>query len=157
MNYNIKDCKPSEFGEYANNMLDMDGDEEVLYMCPIDFGDNVIIGFENGKVAKFPLNSYETKNNRKKLINAFFGKSKVLNIFVIKEDEMFGMTNSKGKLLIFNSKDIPLKTSKITQGIQVIRLPKDATATSFKKMEDFGLSSSSGYGYRSLPAAGGNF
>ena len=157
MNYNIKDCKPSEFGEYANNMLDMDGDEEVLYMCPIDFGDNVLIGFENGKVAKFPLNSYETKNNRKKLINAFFGNSKVLNIFVIKEDEMFGITHSKGKLLIFNSKDIPLKTSKITQGIQVIRLPKDAVATSFKKMEDFGLESSAGYGYRSLPAAGGNF
>lgn len=78
MNYNIKDCKPSEFGEYANNMLDMDGDEEVLYMCPIDFGDNVIIGFENGKVAKFPLNSYETKIIEKNLLMPFLENQKYL-------------------------------------------------------------------------------
>ena len=157
MAYNIRDCKPADFGEYINNMLEMDRDEEVLYMCPINAGKNVLIGFENGKVAKFPLSSYETKNNRKKLINAFYSGSKVLDIFIISDDESFGITNSKDKLLIFNTKDIPLKTSKITQGVQVIRLPKDSKATSLRKLESFSIKKTTGFGYKTLPAAGGTY
>ena len=153
--YNIKDCKPSDFGEYANNMLGMDSDEEVIYMCPIDYGKNVIICFENGKVAKFPLNNYETKNNRKKLINAFYGGSKVINIFVIDDDNQFGILTTNNKLLILNTKHIPLKSSKTTQGIQAIRLQKNAVVCKFEPLSEFNLEKTTGYTYKSLPSAGG--
>ncbi len=155
--YNIKDCKPSDFGEYSNNMLEMDRDEEVIYMCPINVGKTVLIGFKNGKVAKFPISNYETKNNRKKLINAFYGGSEILNIFVYDEDFIVGIKSSKNKLLLFNTKMIPEKAIKTTQGVQAIKLANDAEATEFKKMEDYGLSSTTGHGCKSLPAVGGNF
>lgn len=155
--YSLRDCKPSEFGEYINNILEMDRDEDVIYMCPINCGENVLMGFENGKVAKFPLSSYETKNNRKKLINAFYSGSKVLDIYITDRDKEFGMTNSRGKLLVFNTKDIPLKALKTTQGIQVIRLAGKAVATSFKPVEEYNLESKVGFGYKTLPAAGGKY
>lgn len=155
--YTIKDCKPSEFGEYINNMLDMDRDEEVIYMCPLNIAKMLIIGFENGKVAKIPMSSFETKNNRKKLINAFFSGSKVVNMFAINEDVECGILSSKNKLLIFNTDKIALKTSRTTQGIQIIRLPNNALVVDFSDASKFNIDTKTGFGCRSFPASGGKY
>lgn len=132
----MADKKPSDLGDYINNLCSFDADENTVFVCTSDAGENLVIGFENGKVAKFPLSVYETKQNRKKLINAYSGLSKTLNIFAIKEDENFIMESSKGKKIVFNSEKVPLKTTKTTQGVQTQKLPKGATVVRFEKYED---------------------
>ena len=126
----MSDKKPSDVADYINNLCEIASDENIIFTCTSDAGEYVIIGFENGKVAKFPISVYETKQSRKKLLNAFGSISKALNIFVIKEDQDFVISNDKKKL-VFNSEKIPVKTTKTTQGVQVLKTPK-APAISFE-------------------------
>ena len=116
----------------------------------------MLIGFANGKVAKFPLAAYETKQNRKKLLNAYGGVADPLKVFVIDEDEDFAMQGSNGKLLVFNSDKIPLKTTKSTQGVQVLRLAKGVSAVSFGRVKEYHIKTKSDYQSPSgnIPAAG---
>ena len=131
----IKVSKPSEFGEYIKNLIEFEEDENILFVCTIE-DKNLLIGFENGKIAKIPLSAYETKTNRKKLVNGFSNLSKAIGFFTCCEEDSFGMTSSKGKLLLFDAKDIPLKATKSTQGVQVLRVTK-ATAIDFKPASEF--------------------
>ena len=150
----LKDSKPSDIADYANNICDIEPNETIIKMCTSDAGENVLIGFENGKVAKFPLNVYETKQNRKKLVNAIGSAAKALRICIIKEDEDFAMQSSSGKLLVFESSKIPLKTTKSTQGVQVIRLKKGETAISFGRVKEYSLKKKEDYRSANIPAAG---
>ena len=150
----LKDSKPSDIADYANNICDIEPNETIVKMCTSDAGENVLIGFENGKVAKFPLNVYETKQNRKKLVNAIGSAAKALRICIIKEDEDFAMQSSSGKLLVFESSKIPLKTTKSTQGVQVIRLKKGETAVSFGRVKEYRLKKKEDYRSANIPAAG---
>lgn len=150
----LKDSKPSDIADYANNLCDIEPNETIIKMCTSDAGENVLIGFENGKVAKFPLNVYETKQNRKKLVNAIGSAAKALRICIIKEDEDFAMQSSSGKLLVFESSKIPLKTTKSTQGVQVIRLKKGETAISFGRVKEYRLKKKEDYRSANIPAAG---
>ena len=150
----LKDSKPSDIADYANNICDIEPNETIIKMCTSDAGENVLIGFENGKVAKFPLNVYETKQNRKKLVNAIGSAAKALRICIIKEDEDFAMQSSSGKLLVFESSKIPLKTTKSTQGVQVIRLKKGETAVSFGRVKEYRLKKKEDYRSTNIPAAG---
>ena len=150
----LKDSKPSDIADYANNICDIEPNETIIKMCTSDAGENVLIGFENGKVAKFPLNVYETKQNRKKLVNAIGSAAKALRICIIKEDEDFAMQSSSGKLLVFESSKIPLKTTKSTQGVQVIKLKKGETAVSFGRVKEYRLKKKEDYRSANIPAAG---
>lgn len=156
----IADCKPSDLGEYANNLAGMEDGENLIRMSVLKPGEEgyVVIGFENGKTAKFPVSVYETKLNRKKLVNAFYGKEKALGIYLVPEDTLFVFKSSSGHVLVFDSKDIPLKATKTTQGVQTIRLAKTAKATEFCMKEDSGLGDDVGkFRYRGLPSAGTKF
>ena len=156
--YNLQDAKPSELGDYMTNALGLEDDESVLYAAVLDPEAEVFIGFVNGKCARFPMNVYETKLNRKKLLKAFSDKSPVLAIYILKEPVRFGILSNRNKLLIFGSDAVPLKTTKTTQGIQVLRLSSRAQAVRLSPIEDYRLESEKGFGYRSgLPAAGGQY
>ena len=150
----LKDSKPTDIADYVNNIADIEQGEQIIKMCTADAGEYVLIGFENGKVAKFPLSAYETKQNRKKLINAISSVSRPLRICIIREDEDFAMQSSSGKLLVFNTEKIPLKSSKTTQGVQVIRLAKDQTAVSFGRVKEYRLRKKEDYRSANIPAAG---
>ena len=150
----LKNSKPSDVADYIYNLCDFEEDEKILHVCTSDAGRNVIIGFANGKVAKFPLAAYETKQNRKKLLNAYGGIAKPLKIYIIDDDEDFVMESSKGKLLVFSSEKIPLKTTKSTQGVQTLRLAKDVTAISFSKVEELKLKDAEKFRSINIPAAG---
>ena len=151
----LKDSKPSDLGDYANNLVDLEDGESVVFVCKLDTAANLLIGFENGKVVRFPMNVFETKQKRKKLLNAYFGGSKAIAFFPLTEDAEFGIETSKGKLLLFNSADISLKSSKASQGIQVITLTKGAVATNLKRLEEYQLENDKKYRAKALPAAGG--
>jgi len=75
--HEIEDHKVSSLGVYLPNILELEPDEEVLY-CVLtnDFKGFMIFGFENGKVARVPLEAYRTKTNRKKLVKAYGDEAK---------------------------------------------------------------------------------
>ena len=150
----LKDSKPSDMADYIKNLCEFDAGEGILHVCTSDAGKYVLIGFANGKVAKFPLAAYETKNNRKKLLNAYGGVADPLKIYIITEDEDFAMQASNGKLLVFSSEKIPLKTTKSTQGVQVLRLAKGATAVSFGRVKEYHIRSKEEYRSNGIPGSG---
>ena len=78
--------------------------------------------FENGKIAKVPMNSYETKTNRKKLNNAYSDKSKLIRMFYILADTDIMIKSTNGRAIVFNTSAISEKSSRTTQGVQAITL-----------------------------------
>ena len=155
--YDLKDSRPSELGEYAANVMAFENGETILQMCVLEKGKTVLIGFENGKVAKFPLSVYETKQNRKKLVGAFSGKCPAAGICILDGEAKIGMLSDRNRLLILQTDSIAEKASRSTQGVQVMKLPAKGKVIRFVPVEEFGLDSETGYGYRHLPAPGGTY
>ena len=67
------DTKASVLGDYIPAKLGFDEGEKVAAMIVAgDFSGYLLFFFENGKVAKTPLVSYQTKTKRKKLTNSYW-------------------------------------------------------------------------------------
>ncbi len=125
--YDINDCKASSLGEYLPNVLGMDNDENIIYaLIANDYSGYMLFGFENGKAAKIPIETYSTKMNRKKLINAYSDKSKLVFIKAIYEDEDLLFVRNLDKATLFNTSLLETKTSKTSTGIQVMTLKKNS-------------------------------
>lgn len=68
----LTDTKASVLGEFLPSKLEMDEGEAVAYTAVVkEYKGYMIFVFENGKLAKVDISAYETKTNRKKLINAY--------------------------------------------------------------------------------------
>ena len=138
--HEIDDHKVSSLGVYLPNILEMDEGEEVQY-CVLtgSFTGFMLFGFENGKVAKVPLESYRTKTNRKKLVKAFSDDSPLVRMHFVEEDSDMTMIreDEKGeaRAIIFNSSSVPEKVTKNTKGVQVFRMKKKSLITAFFKTE----------------------
>ena len=76
----FEDSKASVLGDFVASKLEYDEGESSLYMVHTrDYSGFMIFVFDNGRIAKVPLKSYETKTNRKKLIKAYCEKYKITN------------------------------------------------------------------------------
>jgi len=121
----FEDAKASVMGDFIPSKLDFESDEKPLaLLTTLDYTESIIMFFENGKCAKVPLSSFETKTKRKKLQNAFNISSPLVGIFKVSEDCDFILSSSAGKSLIFNTALILPKSTRDTQGVQVMRLTK---------------------------------
>lgn len=119
------DTKASVLGEYLPGKLEMEEGETALYTAVISkYQGYMIFVFENGKLAKVDLSAYETKTNRKKLINAFSDKSPLAAAVYLEEDADIVITSQSGRNLLINTAVILPKTTKSTQGIQAMTLKK---------------------------------
>lgn len=153
--FEIKDHKPSDLGEYAPNLLSLEeGERVVCFHLTEDYNGQFLLGFANGKVAKIPANTYETKTNRRKLVNAFSTVSPLAGLFFLQEDEEFVAFSSIRKVLVFSSALIPLKTTRNTQGVQVLLSKKGSTLTQLKRLRDSGIVDAQYYRNKGLPAVG---
>jgi DNA gyrase subunit A len=149
------DTKASVFGEYIPAKLQMDEGESAVWMLNTkDYTGYLIFAFENGKVAKVDLKAYETKTNRKKLLNAYSDKSPLAGVAYCSEDREFVLTSSAGRMLLLHSGAIAVKTTKNTQGVAVMKLKKGHRVMSIEPYEEGRFSKPSRYRTRSLPAAG---
>lgn len=110
--------------------------------------------FENGKVARLDLESYETKTNRKKLINAYSDKSPLAAVYMISEEIDMAAFASDGRAMVFNTTLLQLKTSRTTQGVAVMSLKKNSKLVSAAPLSETVIKNVSRYRVRSLPAAG---
>jgi len=121
----FEDAKASVMGDFIPSKLDFESDEKPLALITtLNYTESIIMFFENGKCAKVPLSSFETKQKRKKLQNAFNISSPLVGIFKVVEDADFILNSSAGKSLIFNTALVLPKTTRDTQGVQVMRLTK---------------------------------
>lgn len=149
------DSKASVLGDYVASKLEMEPDENAVYMAvTTDYKGFMLFFFENGKLAKIDLSAYETKTNRKKLIKAYCEKFPVVNIFCVTEDKEYVMKSTSGRILLLNTGAIAVKTTKDSMGVSVMTLKKGHRVSSVKEYTDGEFVKPARYRTRTLPAAG---
>lgn len=153
--YDFADTKASTMGEYIPAKLAMEDGETVVKMIATkDYKGFLLFAFENGKIAKVPLNAYETKSNRKKLTGAYSDKSPISAIVYAEQEQEFLITATSGRMLLLHSASVNMKTTRNTQGVAVMKLKKGQRLFSVKPYIEGTFSKPSRYRTRSLPALG---
>lgn len=156
--YNLSqfpDTKASVLGEYVPAKLGFEEEERLVGMALTkDYSGNILFFFENGKVAKVPIKSYETKTNRKKLANAYSDKSPLIALFPEAEDGEYIITSNNQKVLLFSSAMIAVKATKNTQGVQVMTLNKNCTVELVVPYQEELLGNPHRFRTKTLPARG---
>ena len=149
------DSKASVLGDYVASKLEMESDENAVYMAvTTDYKGFMLFFFENGKLAKIDLSAYETKTNRKKLIKAYCEKFPVVNMFCVTEDKEYVIKSTSGRILLLNTGAIAVKTTKDSMGVSVMTLKKGHRVSSVKEYTDGEFVKPARYRTRTLPAAG---
>ncbi len=150
----FSDTKASVLGEYIPARAQMDEGERAVYMAATtDYAGFMLFFFENGKAAKVEMSAYETKTNRKKLINAYSDKSPLVSALYVKEDCEVLLTASSGRMLLFHTGQILPKTTKNTQGVQAMNLKKGQRLISAVAYAE-GMLKNPGRYQKKLPALG---
>lgn len=151
----FSDTKASVLGEYVAAKLQMDeGEVPVKMFVTKDYKGMFVFGFENGKVAKVPMESYYTKTNRKKLVNAYSDKSPLTDVLWLDVDKEIMLTSSAGRVLLIHTGAVNIKTTKNTQGIAVMRMKKGQYLESMNFYEDGIFAKPSRYRTKTFPALG---
>ena len=153
--FDIPDCKASALGEYLPNLLELEDGERILYMVATDdYSGWMLFSFENGKCAKIEMKSYETKTNRKKLANAYSVLSPLTDIRYLSADMELVAFSSINKVLVFNTADINPKSTRNSQGVQVMKEKKGSRMCTVKTIEESGIKNPDYYRTRGIPAIG---
>lgn len=119
------DTKASVLGDFVGSALSMEEGETAIYMATTkDYSGYMLFFFENGKVAKVDMKSYETKTNRKKLIKAYSDKSPIVGFMHIQDDRDIVLVSTDARYLLVNTGMISPKAMKDTQGVSVMSLRK---------------------------------
>lgn len=128
--YDLGECKASSLGDYLNNILELESDENIVCMATtLNYTGYMLFAFENGKLAKVDMLAYATKVNRKKLINSYSNKSPLVGAMHIKEDCDIVAVRDVDKALLINTELISSKATKNTGGIQIYTLKKNSKMT----------------------------
>lgn len=146
------DTKASVMGDYIPAKLSFSEDETLKTLIPTtDYSGYIIFFFENGKATKVPLNAYETKTNRKKLTKAYSDKSPLVEILFIPEDCDILVRSSGGHTILFNTSEILPKTTRDSQGVQIMTLKRNTVLASVERVTD---SEYEKYRVKSIPSSG---
>jgi DNA gyrase subunit A len=138
--YDLPDGKASGLGEYLANVLGMESGERIVYMVvTADYGGYMLFGYENGKLAKVPLSGYATKFNRKKLVNAYSDKSKLVAAYHTPEDCDMFLTRGSDKAMLMNTALLSPITSRNTAGVQVFSLRKNTKMNGMRALGEMFL------------------
>ncbi len=151
----FEDSKASVLGDYIPAKLGFDEGESLKFMIPTtDYSGYMLFFFENGKAAKIPVSSYETKTNRKKLAKAFSDKSPLAAAVFVREDADILLRSTTGHALIFNTAMILSKATRDSQGVQVMTLRKNGLLASAEIISPENGTELEKYRVKSVPSAG---
>ncbi len=162
--YEFENQKPSELGAYLPNVLDMEPDERILKMIVPgeDYAGSVLFAFENGKVARIPLSTYQTKNKRSRLVNAYSDSSPLAGMVVLQPAE--GETvvpeadcliiSDTDKAALFTSDLVGEKQTRTTVGVQVLSGKRRGKVTGFSLLSEVSLQDPEYYRIRKIPSVG---
>ena len=149
------DAKASVLGDYLPSKLGMDPEEAVVSMVlPGDYSGALLFFFENGKAARVELTAYATTSNRRRLTGAYSDKSPLAALLHLKEDRELALFSSENRVLIFNTALLSPKSTRSTQGVQVMTLKAKHRLTEAAAVEDAPLTNLPRYRCRAIPAAG---
>ena len=153
--YDFNDSKASVLGDYVASALGMEEGEVPLYMVVTpDYKGWMLFFYDNGKCAKVPLSSYETKQNRRKLLKAYSDKAELAFMRHLPEETELAIFTTNNRLLLVGSALIPEKTTRDTAGVSVVALKKNAKIARVTLAEGLELNDAPRYRVRTLPAAG---
>ena len=149
------DTKASALGDYLPTKLGMDAEESVVSMVlPGDYSGWLLFFFENGKAARLELGSYATTSNRRRLTGAYSDKSPLVALLPLTEERELVLISAGRRALVVNTALLSPKTTRSTQGVQVMTLRAKDQLSEVTSLEDSGITNLSRYRCRSLPAAG---
>lgn len=151
----VADGKASVLGEYLPNLLNMEADETILYMtATADYTGQMVFFFENGKAAKVPLTAYETKTNRKKLINAYSSKAVLVRMAKLDEESDFILMRNTDKATLLNTELIPANATKNATGTSVFTLKKNSVVSGVFTKAEFNTEDLEYYRTKKIPTTG---
>ena len=149
------DTKRSAMGEYLPAKLGFDEGENMLKAIVFtEYTGHILFCFDNGKAAKIPLAAYETKQNRKKLINAYSDKAGIVDILYLPDNRDIAFVSSVNRALVVNTAQIPEKSTKSSIGVQVQVLKKNQTVKSVSHADSLNLENPAKYRTKNIPARG---
>jgi DNA gyrase subunit A len=153
----FENVKASSLGEFVPVKLGFDANEKVIFFAPVtDFSKRLFIAFDNGKCVIIPLESFETKNNRKKLTAAFAAAQNVTFMTVLdkgEEKDVFLKTHL-GRAIVINTAIVPLKSTRTSIGVQVISLKPNDKVSYATLVENMPTKPLSKYKKSKIPSAG---
>lgn len=148
------DTKASVLGDYVAAKLGMEEGEVAIYMAATKAYEGFMLFiFENGKIAKVEMNTYETKTKRKKLVGAYSDKSPLFAAFYCQQECEILLTTTEGRMLLVNTAAIQSKTTRSTQGVAGITLKRGKVLAKAVVYEDGMLSNPARY-RKTIPAIG---
>jgi len=148
--------KASVMGDYIPAKLQFDEVEYVTHMIVTkDYSGKLLFVYENGKIAKVSINSYETKTNRKKLSKAFSDKSTLVAVLEISDECDIFVRSDGGRALLVDTELISQKSTRDTQGVQVMNLKPNQKIVYAFVLNKSQSESVKKYRVKSIPASGG--
>ncbi|MCL1997136.1 MAG: DNA topoisomerase (ATP-hydrolyzing) subunit A [Turicibacter sp.] len=127
------DSKAAVLGDYLPNLLEMDESEEICYIhATLDYSGFMLFAYENGKLAKVPLSSYEIR--RKKILKAYSEKFNLVGMAYIPNDCDIFLIRGNDKALVFNTAILTPIATRNSNGVQVFTLRQNTLLTTFKPL-----------------------
>ncbi|MDE7054603.1 MAG: topoisomerase IV [Oscillospiraceae bacterium] len=149
------DSKASVLGDYLPSRLSMDPEESVAGMVlPGDYSGALLFFFANGKAARVELSAYATTSNRRKLTGAYSDKSPLAALLFLHEDRELALYSNEPRALVFNTALLSPKSTRTTQGVQVMTLKPKYHLERAIPLEESSITNLARYRCRSIPAAG---
>lgn len=154
-NYELPECKASSIGQYLPNLFDIDEDENIINMISINkYEGYLLFVFDNGKIAKIKMDAYLTKVNRKKIVNAYNNKDKLVDIKYITKDQDIFLVRDNDKAMLIDTSKISAKATKNAIGVQVFSMKKNSVITKvILNYKDY-LENAENYRVNTIPSAG---
>src|SRR5665647_2410949 len=108
----------------ALQKIDLEPGEKPIYLTGEKrYKGFLIVAFENGKIGKISMDSFQTEYARKKLKNAFNNESRLLFIELIEHDIDLVTLSSIKKVVLFNTAQINAVGSRSTKGCLLYTSP----------------------------------
>ncbi len=149
------DCKASVLGDYLPSKLGMDdGERPVFAFLPGDYSGSLLFVFENGKAARVPMKSYETKSNRRRLTGAYSTASPLVSAFAFAEEGEYALYATNGRALLLHTALLAPKTTRDTQGVAVMTFAPKYRLERALPFDEARFANPKRYRVKSLPAAG---
>ena len=153
--YDFDDSKASVLGDYLPSKLEMDAEEQPVFMLlPGDYTGSMIIIFENGKAARFELAGFATKTNRRRLTGAYSDRSPAKAFFHFSQDCNITLFATNGRALTVNTSVIPPKSTRTTVGVQTMVLRGSHTITHACYSMELAFAQPKRYVSHSIPSIG---
>ena len=153
--YDFDDSKASVLGDYLPSKLEMDAEEQPVFMLlPGDYTGSMIVIFENGKAARFELAGFATKTNRRRLTGAYSDRSPAKAFFHFSQDCNITLFATNGRALTVNTSVIPPKSTRTTVGVQTMVLRGSHTITHACYSMELAFAQPKRYVSHSIPSIG---